>query len=126
MGDGSTQDAVEARVKQIRNVIASTEQDYEREKLSERVARLSGGVAVIQVGAQTETEQKEKKLRVEDALNATKVNAGSNPKPRNPKWPIPVGAQITIKQENEELHVENTLNDNHLAAYGLRPSKPQP
>lgn len=73
VGDGSSQDAVEARVRQIKNVIANTEQDYEREKLNERVARLSGGVAVIQVGAQTETELKEKKLRVEDALNATKA-----------------------------------------------------
>jgi len=73
VGDGTYQDAVEARVRQIKNVIAVTEQDYEKEKLNERVARLSGGVAVIQVGAQTETELKEKKLRVEDALNATKA-----------------------------------------------------
>ncbi|KAK9814875.1 hypothetical protein WJX73_001012 [Symbiochloris irregularis] len=73
VGDGSSQDAVEARVRQIKNAIANTEQDYEREKLNERVARLSGGVAIIQVGAQTETELKEKKLRVEDALNATKA-----------------------------------------------------
>lgn len=73
VGDGSSQDAVEARVRQIKNAIANTEQDYEREKLNERVARLSGGVAILQVGAQTETELKEKKLRVEDALNATKV-----------------------------------------------------
>ncbi|KAF5841332.1 chaperonin 60B2 [Dunaliella salina] len=72
-GDGSTQKEVEARVKQIRNLAADTEQEYEREKLNERIARLSGGVAVIQVGAQTETELKEKKLRVEDALNATKA-----------------------------------------------------
>ncbi|XP_010689439.2 ruBisCO large subunit-binding protein subunit beta-2-like [Beta vulgaris subsp. vulgaris] len=49
------------------------EQEYEKEKLNERIAKLSGGVAVIQVGAQTETELKEKKLRVEDALNATKA-----------------------------------------------------
>ena len=73
VGDGRSEDAVKARVKQIKNLIAETEQDYEREKLNERVARLSGGVAIIQVGAQTETELKEKKLRVEDALNATKA-----------------------------------------------------
>ncbi len=73
VGDGRSEDAVKARVKQIKNMIAETEQDYEREKLNERVARLSGGVAIIQVGAQTETELKEKKLRVEDALNATKA-----------------------------------------------------
>uniref|UniRef100_A0A0C9QL51 TSA: Wollemia nobilis Ref_Wollemi_Transcript_28772_2502 transcribed RNA sequence n=1 Tax=Wollemia nobilis TaxID=56998 RepID=A0A0C9QL51_9CONI len=73
VGDGSTQEAVEKRVAQIRNLIEAAEQDYEKEKLNERIAKLSGGVAVIQVGAQTETELKEKKLRVEDALNATKA-----------------------------------------------------
>lgn len=73
VGDGSSQADVEARVKQIKNLVANTEQEYEKEKLNERIARLSGGVAVIQVGAQTETELKEKKLRVEDALNATKA-----------------------------------------------------
>ncbi|WOG99195.1 hypothetical protein DCAR_0518543 [Daucus carota subsp. sativus] len=73
VGDGSTQDAVNRRVAQIRNLAEAAEQDYEKEKLSERIAKLSGGVAVIQVGAQTETELKEKKLRVEDALNATKA-----------------------------------------------------
>ncbi|XP_045825001.1 ruBisCO large subunit-binding protein subunit beta, chloroplastic-like [Trifolium pratense] len=73
VGDGSTQEAVTKRVSQIKNQIEAAEQDYEKEKLSERIAKLSGGVAVIQVGAQTETELKEKKLRVEDALNATKA-----------------------------------------------------
>ena len=73
VGDGSTQEDIEARVKQIKNLVANTDQEYEKEKLNERIARLSGGVAVIQVGAQTETELKEKKLRVEDALNATKA-----------------------------------------------------
>lgn len=73
VGDGSTQEAVNARVQQIRNQIEVAEQDYEKEKLNERIAKLSGGVAIIQVGAQTETELKEKKLRVEDALNATKA-----------------------------------------------------
>ncbi|XP_058114626.1 ruBisCO large subunit-binding protein subunit beta, chloroplastic [Magnolia sinica] len=73
VGDGSTQAAVNKRVAQIRNLVEAAEQDYEREKLNERIAKLSGGVAVIQVGAQTETELKEKKLRVEDALNATKA-----------------------------------------------------
>jgi len=73
VGDGSTEGAVKARVSQIKNILENTDQQYEQEKLNERVARLSGGVAVIQVGAQTETELKEKKLRVEDALNATKA-----------------------------------------------------
>ena len=73
VGDGSTDLEVKARVKQINRLIEVQEADYEKEKLSERAARLSGGVAIIQVGAQTETELKEKKLRVEDALNATKA-----------------------------------------------------
>ncbi|KAG6525285.1 hypothetical protein ZIOFF_015239 [Zingiber officinale] len=73
VGDGSTQEEVNKRVAQIRNLIEAAEQEYEKEKLNERIAKLSGGVAVIQVGAQTETELKEKKLRVEDALNATKA-----------------------------------------------------
>ncbi|XP_057473250.1 ruBisCO large subunit-binding protein subunit beta, chloroplastic [Actinidia eriantha] len=73
VSDGSTQESVNKRVAQIRNLLEAAEQDYEKEKLNERIAKLSGGVAVIQVGAQTETELKEKKLRVEDALNATKA-----------------------------------------------------
>nr|XP_051195978.1 ruBisCO large subunit-binding protein subunit beta, chloroplastic-like isoform X2 [Lolium perenne] len=73
VGDGTTQEEVTKRVTQIKNQIEASEQEYEKEKLNERVAKLSGGVAVIQVGAQTETELKEKKLRVEDALNATKA-----------------------------------------------------
>jgi chaperonin GroEL len=73
VGDGSTNLEVEARVKQITRLCEAAEADYEKEKLLERAARLSGGVAIIQVGAQTETELKEKKLRVEDALNATKA-----------------------------------------------------
>ena len=64
---------IEARVKQIRTQIEETTSDYDREKLQERLAKLVGGVAVINVGAATETEMKEKKARVEDALNATKA-----------------------------------------------------
>jgi chaperonin GroEL len=64
---------IEGRVKQIRAQIEETTSDYDREKLQERLAKLVGGVAVINVGAATETEMKEKKARVEDALNATKA-----------------------------------------------------
>jgi chaperonin GroEL len=71
-GGGSRQD-LEGRVKQIRAQIEETTSDYDREKLQERLARLIGGVAVINVGAATETEMKEKKDRVEDALNATRA-----------------------------------------------------
>jgi chaperonin GroEL len=65
--------AVEGRVEQIRNEIGLTTSDYDREKLQERLAKLSGGVAVIKVGAPTETEMKEKKDRVDDALSATRA-----------------------------------------------------
>ena len=65
--------AIQARIGQIKNSIAETTSDYDREKLQERLAKLSGGVAVIKVGAATETEMKERKLRIEDALNATKA-----------------------------------------------------
>ena len=71
-GDG-TQKAIEGRVKQIRTQVEETTSDYDREKLQERLAKLVGGVAVIKVGAATETEMKEKKARVEDAMHATKA-----------------------------------------------------
>jgi chaperonin GroEL len=71
-GDG-TKEAIEGRVAQIRRQIEDTTSDYDREKLQERLAKLVGGVAVIQVGAATETEMKEKKARVEDALHATRA-----------------------------------------------------
>ena len=66
-------EAIQARAHQIRSSIATTTSDYDREKLQERLAKLSGGVAVIKVGAQTEVAMKEQKLRVEDALNATRA-----------------------------------------------------
>jgi chaperonin GroEL len=71
-GAGS-KDKIEGRVRQIRTQIEETTSDYDREKLQERLAKLVGGVAVVSVGAATETEMKEKKARVEDALNATRA-----------------------------------------------------
>ncbi len=70
---GGTSSAIEGRVKQIRAQVEDTTSDYDREKLQERLAKLVGGVAVIKVGAATETEMKEKKARVEDAMHATKA-----------------------------------------------------
>jgi chaperonin GroEL len=70
---GGTKAAIEGRVKQMRAQIEDTTSDYDREKLQERLAKLVGGVAVIKVGAATETEMKEKKARVEDAMHATKA-----------------------------------------------------
>ena len=71
-GEG-TSDAISARVGQIRKAIETTTSDYDKEKLQERLAKLAGGVAIIRVGAATEAEMKEKKLRIEDALNATRA-----------------------------------------------------
>ncbi|MFO7248602.1 MAG: TCP-1/cpn60 chaperonin family protein, partial [Bacillota bacterium] len=64
---------IEARIKQIRQELENTTSEFDKEKLQERLAKLAGGVAVIKVGAYTETEMKEKKLRIEDALNATRA-----------------------------------------------------
>ena len=71
--DAQRREAIAGRVKQIRNQIEETSSDYDREKLQERLAKLVGGVAVIKVGAATESEMKEKKARVEDAMHATKA-----------------------------------------------------
>ena len=71
-GAGNPAD-IQGRINQIKSEIETTTSDYDREKLQERLAKLSGGVAVIKVGAATETEMKEKKLRIEDALNATRA-----------------------------------------------------
>ncbi len=71
-GEGAKED-IDARIKEIRQQIETTTSDFDREKLQERLAKLSGGVAVIKVGAATETEMKEAKLRMEDALNATRA-----------------------------------------------------
>jgi chaperonin GroEL len=71
--DPKRREAIAGRVKQIRTQVEDTSSDYDREKLQERLAKLVGGVAVIKVGASTETEMKEKKARVEDAMHATKA-----------------------------------------------------
>ena len=70
---GGAQKAIEGRIKQLRAQIEETTSDYDREKLQERLAKLAGGIAVIRVGAATETEMKEKKARVEDAMHATRA-----------------------------------------------------
>ena len=73
VGGAGDVDAIKGRIAQIKSGIETTTSEFDREKLQERLAKLSGGVAVIKVGAATETEMKEKKLRIEDALNATKA-----------------------------------------------------
>ena len=73
VGGAGDVNAIQARIMQIKSAIETTTSEFDREKLQERLAKLSGGVAVIKVGAATEAEMKEKKLRIEDALNATKA-----------------------------------------------------
>merc|ERR1712182_129930 len=94
---------VESRVKQVYNQLDSTEQQYEKNKLNERIARLSGGVAIINVGAQTETEMKEKKFRVEDALCATKAAVEEG---------IVVGGGCTLIKLSKEIEaIKNSLHN---------------
>ena len=80
-GEGDSE-AIKARVAQIRAEIETTTSDFDREKLQERLAKMAGGVAVIRVGAATEAEMKESKLRMEDALAATKAAVDASPAPR--------------------------------------------
>merc|ERR1712224_808639 len=104
VGDGSYQKQVESRVKQVYNELNNTQQTYEKEKLNERIARLSGGVAIINVGAQTETELIEKKLRVEDALCATKAAVEEG---------IVAGGGLTLVKLSKEVHhIKRRLENN--------------
>ena len=89
-GSGKAKD-IEGRVKQIRTQVDETTSDYDREKLQERLAKLVGGVAVIKVGAATETEMKEKKARVEDAMHATKAAVEEGIVPRRRRRAAPLG-----------------------------------
>ena len=103
-GDGAPE-AIQDRAHMIRSAIATTTSDYDREKLQERLAKLAGGVAVIKVGAATEVEMKDKKLRIEDALNATKaavqegVVAGGGTAPINA---IPAVRELCDTLEGDE------------------------
>ena len=97
-GKGAS-DAIKARVGSIRNQIEDTTSDYDREKLQERLAKLSGGVAVIEVGAATETEMKEMKLRIEDALSATKAAVEEGI--------VPGGGTALLKAESSVRKVMN-------------------
>merc|ERR1711933_295145 len=109
VGDGSNQERVEARIKQIRNHLEAVDQKYEKDKLNERIAKLSGGVAIINIGAQTETELKEKKLRVEDALCATKAAVGEG---------IVVGGGSTFIKLSKEAQIFKNSLDNEEQQIG--------
>ncbi|MEE9180460.1 MAG: chaperonin GroEL, partial [Vicinamibacteria bacterium] len=100
-----TKKEIEGRIKQIRNQIEETTSDYDREKLQERLAKLVGGVALIKVGAATETEMKEKKARVEDAMHATKAAAEEG---------IVAGGGVALMRGGAAL--EKLMNDKKLTA----------
>ena len=105
---GGSREAIEGRVKQIRAQIEETTSDYDREKLQERLAKLVGGVAVIRVGAATEVEMKEKKARVEDALNATRAAVEEGIVPGGGVAllrTIPALAELKLENHDEQLGV---------------------
>ncbi len=113
-GDGK---AIEARVSQIRNQIAETSSDYDREKLQERLAKLVGGVAVINVGAATEVEMKEKKARVEDALHATRAAVEEGIVPGGGVALIRAAKELeSLKLEDEEQNFGVTIVRNAIEA----------
>lgn len=103
-------EAIKARIKQIRAQIEDTTSDYDREKLQERLAKLTGGVAVVKVGAATEIEMKEKKDRVEDALNATRAAVEEGI--------VPGGGTALIRAE-VALNNIKTSDDDELAGVGI-------
>ena len=105
---------IEARGQQIRKQIEETTSEYDREKLQERMAKLSGGVAVIEVGAATEVELKERKLRIEDALNATRA--------ANEEGIVPGGGVMLVRVQQEleaKLNSFNFDSDDEKSGYKI-------
>jgi chaperonin GroEL len=100
-----TSTAIEGRVKQLRAQVEDTTSDYDREKLQERLAKLVGGVAIIKVGAATETEMKEKKARVEDAMHATKAAVEEG---------IVAGGGVALLRASKALHALKLEGDEQL------------
>jgi chaperonin GroEL len=103
-GAGRAED-IQGRVEQINREIDESSSDYDREKLQERVAKLSGGVAVIKVGAATEVEMKEKKARVEDALHATRAAVEEGVVPGGGVALIRAVSSIKVKGDNDDQNV---------------------
>ena len=102
------QDAIKSRVKQIRVQIENTSSDYDKEKMQERLAKLAGGVAVIKVGAATETEMKEKKDRIEDALHATRAAVEEG---------IVAGGGVTFIRAQSAIEALGLEHDEKLGAH---------
>jgi chaperonin GroEL len=116
--DGAgTQKAIEGRIKQLRAQIDETTSDYDREKLQERLAKLAGGVAVIKVGAATETEMKEKKARVEDALHATRAAVEEG---------IVPGGGVALLRAGKTLHNLKADGDEQIGIDIIRKATEEP
>jgi chaperonin GroEL len=105
-GAGDTE-AIKGRINQIKTEIENTDSDFDREKLQERLAKLSGGVAVVKVGAATETEMKEKKHRVEDALQATRAALEEG---------IVPGGGVALLQASKEIDIDDLQDDERTGA----------
>jgi chaperonin GroEL len=114
---GGAPPAIEGRVKQLRTQTDSTTSDYDREKLQERLAKLLGGVAVIKVGAATETEMKEKKARVEDAMHATKAAVAEG---------IVAGGGLALLRAGQELDDLHLTGDELVGARIIRRAIEEP
>jgi chaperonin GroEL len=111
--------AIEGRVKELRNQVEKTTSDYDREKLQERLAKLVGGVAVIKVGAATETEMKEKKARVEDAMHATRAAVEEGIVPGG-------GVALLRSGKDVEYLIETLVGDEKIGAQLVRRSLEEP
>merc|ERR1712085_141953 len=107
VGDGLEIENIKARCEQLRKQVNVAETSYEKEKLQDRIAKLSGGIAVIRVGAITETEMKDKKLRLEDAINATRAAVEEGIVPGG-------GATLTHLSENLISWSKNNLKEDEL------------
>src|SRR6201996_5549612 len=116
--DGAgNQKSIEGRIKQLRAQIEETTSDYDREKLQERLAKLAGGVAVIKVGAATETEMKEKKARVEDALHATRAAVEEG---------IVPGGGVALLRAGKTLHELKAEGDEQIGIDIIRKATEEP
>jgi len=109
--------AIEGRIKQLRSQIEETTSDYDREKLQERLAKLAGGVAIIRVGAATETEMKEKKARVEDALHATRAAVEEG---------IVPGGGVALLRSSKALHGHKLDGDEQIGLNIVRRACEEP
>ena len=107
VADGSTVEEIKIRCEQLRKQVNLAETSYEKEKLQDRIAKLSGGIAVIRVGAVTETEMKDKKLRLEDAINATRAAVEEGIVPGG-------GSTLAHLSENLITWAKNNLKEDEL------------